>query len=158
MTGQTNRPLHLAILLRLMRSCSLPTCTVLSSLWDRDSVQCSEHLPTSSSTPGCNPHPLGSEASSELSKQGVVSFRIVCTTRVDTSLPSLCFERPAQEQQRAGTTSTVCFRHTCGLLAKDGHSKPVSAKIESASLSTTLLSKRSSALVTISRNFASKNK
>lgn len=31
-TGQTNRPLHLAILLRWMRSCSLFTCTVLWNL------------------------------------------------------------------------------------------------------------------------------
>lgn len=46
MTGHTKRPLHLAILLRLMRSCSLPTCTVLSYLGGRDSGQYTEQILT----------------------------------------------------------------------------------------------------------------
>lgn len=81
MTGQTKRPLHLAILLRLMRSYSLPTCTVLSNLVGRDSGQYTEHLLTRLSaklpqTPGATIPSLSLEASSEVSKHEYTSLRI----------------------------------------------------------------------------------
>lgn len=81
MTGQTKRPLHLAILLRLMSSCSLPTCTVLSYLVGRDSGQYTEHLPTHLSakppqTPWAATLPISLEVSSEVSKHENTFLRI----------------------------------------------------------------------------------
>lgn len=81
MTGQTKRPLHLAILLRLMRSCSLPTCTLLSHLVGRDSGQYTEHLLTLLSakppqTPWAAIPSPSLEVSSEVSKHEDTSLRI----------------------------------------------------------------------------------